>query len=129
MAGVSIANGTRRRTPRLPFAEVAEATLPGWDLSLVFVDPTQARRLNKKLRRKTYTPNVLSYQVGKRHGEILICLDVVQKQAPSYHLPPTTYCLFLFIHGCLHLKGGRHGTTMERREQMLLARYGGHTKK
>ncbi len=122
MAGISIVNLTRRKAPRLPFERAAKAILPGWDVSLAFVDPKKARALNKKLRKKTYTPNVLSYEAGKRSGEIIICLSVADKEASGYQLSPAMYTLYLFIHGCLHLKGYPHGSTMERREQELLAK-------
>lgn len=106
-----------------PFARVARALLPSWEVSLAFVTPQKARDLNKKLRGKSYTPNVLSYQVGVRHAEVIICKTVAKKQAPLYDLLYPDFLLLLFIHACLHLKGGRHGSTMERRERSLLARF------
>src|SRR5690348_16030911 len=120
MAGVSIRNTTRRTAPRLPFEAVAKRILPGWDISLVFIDPKPAQALNKKLRKKSYAPNVLSYEVGTKHGEIVMCLSVADTQAPSYELSPSSFYVLLFIHRCLHLKGYPHGTTMERREQKPL---------
>ena len=59
----------------------------------------------------------------KKSGEVIICTSVARKQAPSYGLEPDTYLLLLFIHALLHLKGGRHGTTMEKREKALLAKF------
>ncbi len=120
---VSICNRTRRSTPRLNYNEVAQAIVPGWEISLAFVGEVTARKLNRVLRDKTYIPNVLSYSVGKKHGEIIICLTEAKKQAPRYDLPYTSFILFLFIHGCLHLKGHQHSVTMERREQTLLAKF------
>jgi probable rRNA maturation factor len=105
------------------FDAIAKTILPSWEISLAFVDPALAKRLNKKLRGKTYTPNVLSYEVGKRHGEIIICKDVAKKQAPEFKLSTTRFIDLLFIHGLLHLKGMAHGTTMEKREQALLQRF------
>ena len=116
---------TRRAAPRFPYTDITNTTLPGWNISLVFVGATRARTLNKKLRNKDYVPNVLSYQLGERSGEVIICLDVLKKQAPAYCLLPPAYCLLLFIHGLLHLKGHPHGPTMERKERELLARFVG----
>ena len=127
MAGVSIKNFTRQHSKlwaTLPFSDVAESVLPEWDISLVFAGEARARALNKKLRGKSYTPNVLSYVVGDRSGEIIICLSEVEEQASAYNLVPSTYCLYLFIHGMLHLKGQEHSVTMEQWEQKLLTRYG-----
>lgn len=125
MASVSIKNLTRRQllAPRKAFYEIADSILPEWDISLVFVGPTKARALNKQLRGKTYTPNVLSYAVGKKSGEIFICPSESAKQSSDFNLKPTTYNLFLFIHGLLHLKGWVHGAKMEKCEQKLLAKY------
>lgn len=114
---------TRRSPPGLPFRKAARDLLPAWELSLVFVDARFARRINQKTRGKTYVPNVLAFPLGKKSGEIFICSDVVKKEAPAYHLSERDYALFLFIHALLHLKGMRHGTTMERTERTLLNRY------
>lgn len=125
MAGtIDIKNFTRRSVPRFAYARVAEEVLPGWDISLAFVGPAKARALNKQLRNKDYTPNVLSYAVGDKSGEIIICLSEAAKQAPNYNLPPTTYTLYLFIHGLLHIKGWAHGGRMEQCERKLVAKYG-----
>ena len=120
---VSVRNMTRRVTPRFPYAKVAEAILPHWDISLVFVGPTEAKELNMKLRRKYYVPNVLSYELGNRSGEVIICLAEAKAQASSYGLSYTHFTLYLFIHALIHLKGHPHGPTMERMERALLAQF------
>lgn len=112
------------RPPHFPYDKIAASVLPGWEISLAFVEPPQARKLNKELRHKNYIPNVLSYKVGNESGEIIICLKVAKKQASSYGLSVSKFVLYLFIHGLLHLEGRRHGTTMEKREQALLAEWG-----
>ncbi|MGH7175585.1 MAG: rRNA maturation RNase YbeY, partial [Minisyncoccia bacterium] len=101
------------------FDAVARKVLPGWELSLAFVSPTVARRLNSKLRGKRYTPNVLSYRVGPKHGEVIICKEVARREALHYGHSEPEHLLFLFIHALLHLKGMAHGSTMEKREQSL----------
>lgn len=125
MAGVSIKNLTRRRltAPRSVFSKIAADVLPGWDISLVFIGPAKACALNKQLRGKTYTPNVLSYALGKKSGEIFICPSEAARQAHNFNLEPLTFNLLLFIHGLLHLKGRVHGATMERCERELLTHY------
>jgi len=123
MANVSIKNLTRRPSPRFAYTAVAETVLPGWDISLVFVTPAKARALNEQLRAKTYTPNVLSYEVGDKSGEILICLAEAEGQAPAHAMTARVFVLYLFIHGLLHLKGWAHGVTMEQCERKLLKRF------
>lgn len=124
MKGVSIRNLTRRtNVPRFAYTAIAKSALPGWEISLVFVTPAKARALNKQMRGKTYVPNVLSYALGGKSGEILICLSEAEKQASAYKMSRRTFVLYLFIHGVLHIKGWAHGVRMEQCEQNLLARY------
>lgn len=123
MASIDIRNFTRRPAPRVPFGALASAALPAWELSLVFAGRTRATSLNKRLRGKTYTPNVLSYESGTRSGEIIICLDVAKRQAPSYGLSYPDFVAYLFIHGMMHLKGHPHGPTMEKHEHLLMSKF------
>ncbi|MFA5942270.1 MAG: rRNA maturation RNase YbeY [Candidatus Paceibacterota bacterium] len=131
--GVNIRDLTRQHLKvwaGLPFTEVAEEVLPDWDVSLVFVGAKRAQELNERLRGKDYIPNVLSYALGEKSGEIFICPSEAAKQAPEFHLAPSAYCLLLFIHGLLHIKGWAHSATMEACEQKLLAQFaksGAHT--
>ena len=122
---IAIKNLARRpAAPRAVFSKIAKTVLPDWEISLVFVGAVRARVLNKQLRGKNYIPNVLSYVVGDKSAEIIICPSEAEKQAPAYNLLPTTYNLYLFIHGALHIKGWAHGARMEKCEQKLLAEYG-----
>lgn len=125
MGSVSIKNFTQPLQKGLGsvFSAIAEEVLPDWEISLVFVGATRARALNKQLRKKDYVPNVLSYVVGDKSCEIIICPSEAVRQAPSYDLQPTAYCLYLFIHGALHIKGWAHGARMEKCEQDLLSRF------
>jgi probable rRNA maturation factor len=124
MSALEIHNETRRVLPsRLLFTKIAKEVLPGWEISLVFVGSVKAKKLNEKLRDKLYVPNVLSYTVGEKSGEIIICPQEAEKQAPSYGLSSERFVLFLFIHGLLHIKGWAHGGTMEKWEQKLLAKF------
>lgn len=123
MASVAITNFTRRSVPRFAYAKVAAAVLPGWDISLVFVGAARAQKLNVQLRKKSYIPNVLSYAVGEKNGEVFICLEEAARQAPAHDMSSRTFVLYLFIHALLHLKGWPHGATMEQWERKLLARY------
>jgi len=123
MAKVETTNLTRRSVPRFAYTKLAADVLPDWDISLVFVGPKKAQELNMQLRKKSYTPNVLSYSLGEKSGEIFICLAEAAKQAPAHDMNERKFVLFLFIHGLLHLKGWAHGGTMEQCERKLLAQF------
>ena len=127
MDSVSIKNFTRQHSKvleGLPFTEVAEDILPGWNISLVFVGTTRASELNRQLRKKKYAPNVLSYVVGEKNAEIIVCPPAAVREASSHGLTPRAYCLLLFIHAALHIKGWAHSAKMEKCERKLVAKYG-----
>jgi len=67
----------------------------------------------KRVRTKK-TSNVLAFPLSKTSGEILICKKAAKPFTPEY----------LFIHGLYHLKGYKHGATMERIERRTLLRFG-----
>ena len=115
MSGVSIKNLTRQNPKVLAvrqlanaFAKIAKEIVPGWDISLAFIGPTKARALNKQLRGKTYVPQVLSYIVGEKSGEIFICPSEATKQAPSYNLQPTTPNSPIYIYAVSFPKWTNH---------------------
>lgn len=123
MSTLDIRNMTRQKTVKFPFDAAHKHILPTWEVSLAFVGTTRAQVMNKQLRNKDYTPNVLSYQSGNKSGEIVICPLVAKKQAKKYDMTYTQFVGFLFIHGLLHLKGQQHGATMEKQERLLLKRF------
>ncbi len=94
-----------------------------YDLSLQFVGPTRAAKLNQTYRQKTYTPNVLSFPLTEDTGEIFICPQVAVKEAAKYDLSTSGYVAYLFIHGLLHLKGLDHGDEMDKQEKRYLRKY------
>lgn len=107
--------------PRHKYEEIKNSILgKRYDLSLVFIGKTRASTLNQTYRNKSYSPNVLSFPLDKSTGEIFICPQVAKREASKYDLSPNGYVAFLFIHGCLHLKGYAHGATMDKQEQKYL---------
>jgi len=88
-----------------------------YELSLVFVGDAISRRLNKKYRKKDKATNILSFPLTKDNGEIFINLKIAKKDAPKFEKSYNNFVKFLFIHGCLHLKGFEHGVGMEKMEE------------
>lgn len=110
--------------PVYPYEMMKDAILGRtYELSLCFVGTTRARRLNQAHRHKTYVPNVLSFPLSERCGEIFLCPAVANKEASHFNLSRDGYIAYLFIHGCLHLKGYDHGDTMEALERRYLKRF------
>jgi len=86
-----------------------------YELSFAYVTPIQMLKAMKyKKTPEKKLSNVLAFPLSKTSGEILIC----KQAAKPYSLP------YLFIHGCLHLKGLKHSDTMESIELRLLKRFG-----
>lgn len=108
---------TVKSYPRHKYADMAEKILgKRYELSLVFIGNKRAQSLNQQYRNKSYSPNVLSFPLDDKTGEIFICPQVAASEAAKYDLTPRGYVGFLFIHGCLHLKGLDHGDTMDIQE-------------
>jgi rRNA maturation RNase YbeY len=113
--------------PRLSY-DAIKCDLLGkrYDLSLVFIGERRAKTLNIQLRGKSYIPNVLSLTLGKNTGEIFITPALAEREAHQHSMSKRAYIGLLFIHALLHLKGDRHGATMEKAEKQYLLKYGLH---
>ncbi len=117
---INITNLTKVAIPAVPFASMKEEILgKKYNLSLVFISNKKSKELNNSYRQKNNPTNVLSFPLNKENGEIFITPEVSRKEAPKFGKNYTNFVGFLFIHGCLHLKGMEHGSTMERMEKKL----------
>lgn len=115
---------TIKSYPKHPYQKIKEAILgKRYDLTLTFVGPERSQTLNQTYRNKSYTPNVLSFPLDEKTGEIYICPKVAFSEAHQYNLTKEGYVAFLFIHGCLHLKGHKHGATMEAQERTYTKKF------
>ena len=124
MSTLSISS-TVKKYPKLPYGEMATEILgKKYGLSLVFIGTARATNLNKTHRKKTYAPNILSFPLDEKSGEIFICPELAKKECQKFNLTQKGYIAYLFIHGCLHLKGHDHSDTMEKQEQKFLRKFG-----
>lgn len=94
-----------------------------FSLSIVLIGNTKAQTLNNTYRKKNYPANVLTFPLFENSGEIYINISRVKTEAKKFSLSPPNYAKFLLIHGCLHLLGYSHGSTMERAEKKFLKKY------
>lgn len=117
---IDIINKTKGKQPRLPFDDIVTETLgKDYDLSLVFIGKKRSRTLNKQWRDKDKPTNILSFPLSKTEGEIFINLATAKEQAPKFDRNFTNFIGFLFIHGLHHLKGYKHGSTMDKKEALI----------
>ncbi len=104
--------------PKFPAKKVVDEILgQTYDLSLVFVDNKKSHDLNLTWRHKDKPTNILSFPLSPDQGEIFINLRQAKAEAKNYQHTYAEHLLFLLIHGCLHLKGMRHSSTMEKAER------------
>ncbi len=124
MSEVRISSTIKKKPVQGPFDEIKKDILGSrYELSLTYIGRKRAQSLNLTHRNKDYTPNVLSFPLSEVMGEIYICPDVANLEAKRFDMTPTKYNIFLFIHGCLHLKGHDHGATMDSLEQKYIRKY------
>ena len=94
--------------------KIAEKTLgKKYSLSFSFIRPAEIKKLNLIYRGKNKATDILSFPLSKNEGEIFICKSEARKEAKKFDRKYYNFLLFLFIHGCVHLKGFDHSATME----------------
>ncbi len=121
---LTIKNETKGKLPRLPFLELKEAILgKSYELSIVYVSPAKMKKLNMQHRGMDYATDILSFPLGKKSGEMILCSSAIAKKAPKFGMTEKKYNVFIVIHGLLHLKGYDHGSRMERAETVYLRRF------
>lgn len=115
---------TVSRCPTLPFEAIARHILgERYQLSLVICGDTLARRVNTQWRKKTYSPNVLSFPYDEWSGEVILNVRKAEREARVGGVSVKSRLALLFVHACYHLKGMDHSDEMERLEAKALARF------
>ncbi len=107
------------------------------ELTVRIVDEAEARELNRTWRGKDYATNVLSFPAEIPEGlldipllgDLVICAQVVEREAAEQGKSSAAHWAHLVIHGCLHLLGYDHideaeAEEMEALERQLLAELG-----
>ena len=97
------------------------------EVAVRFVDADEGQALNRDYRHKDYPTNVLSfpYESSPVVGDLVICAQVVAKEAGERHVAVEAHYAHLIVHGMLHLQGYDHLTaaeakSMEGRETAIL---------
>lgn len=105
------------------------------ELTLRFVDAKEGRILNRDFRGKDYATNVLTFAYNEDDtaagtlADIILCTDVLQKEAAEQGKTVEAHATHLIVHGVLHAQGYDHETDeeadeMEALETKILARLG-----
>jgi len=113
---------------------VQAALLAPAELTIRFVDAEEGRALNHEYRGKDYATNVLTFPYTESADEptradIVLCSDVLQKEAAEQHKTLPEHAAHLVVHGVLHAQGYDHeddeeAAEMEQLEIEILAQLG-----
>ncbi len=141
---LDLARGTRAWAPaRARMSRWAAAALgrrgEGREIAVRIVSPNESRELNRQWRGKDKPTNVLSFPAPvdiaspDQHqplGDLVICADVVRREAQRDGKTVAAHWAHMVVHGTLHLAGYDHETgerermRMERREIAVLRSFG-----
>ncbi|MFB9243923.1 rRNA maturation RNase YbeY [Massilia antarctica] len=108
------------------------------ELTIRFVDAEEGRVLNRDYRAKDYATNVLTFAYNEgediaedepTRADIILCTDVLEKEALEQNKTVEEHCAHLIVHGVLHAQGYDHddddeATEMEQLETDILAALG-----
>ena len=91
------------------------------DLTVVFLDPAPAKKLNHQFRKKKYATDVLSFSsdLPGELGELVMCPQVLQRQAKEHGLSLKAELSYMLIHGVLHLLGYDHEKSEREAQKMF----------
>jgi probable rRNA maturation factor len=117
----TIKNTTKGHLPRCPFVSIKNKILgEKYEFGLSLLTSQKQKQINLKYRGKNETTNILSFPLSKNSGEITIDPAKVKHDAPLFNMSYTKFFKYLVIHGCLHLKGFKHSSIMEKEEKKYL---------
>ena len=117
----TITNKTKGHLLRCPFVSIKNKILGNkYELGLSLLTSQKQKQINLKYRGRNETTNILSFPFSKNSGEITIDPVKVKEDAPLFGMTYPKFFKYLFIHGCLHLKGFEHSSIMEKEEKKYL---------
>jgi len=121
-------------------AELTPAMIERWvqlsllgpaELAIRFVDTEEGQTLNREYRGKDYATNVLTfaYNEGEEladdeptQADIVLCTDVLQREAEEQKKTVEEHAAHLVVHGVLHAQGFDHENDEEAEEMEQLER-------
>lgn len=92
--------------------------VPAAQLTVRVVDADEGRTLNREFRERDYATNVLTFAYGTSpdgivSADIVLCLDVLTREAEEQHKTLLDHAAHLLVHGVLHALGYDHHTSSE----------------
>lgn len=119
-----IVNKTKCKHPSLPFLSIKNYILgQNYDLDIAFVSKSFQKNLNQTYRKIDNTTNILSFPLSKKSGLITFDINKIKKETSIFNMTFPLLLKYLFIHGCLHLKGFSHSSKMELEENKIMNKF------
>jgi probable rRNA maturation factor len=118
-------------TPELVERWVRASLLGPAELAIRFVDAEEGQTLNREYRGKDYATNVLTFAYNEgaeiaddepTQADIVLCTDVLQREAEEQKKTVEEHAAHLVVHGVLHAQGFDHETDEEAEEMEQLER-------
>ncbi|MDN4055194.1 rRNA maturation RNase YbeY [Massilia sp. YIM B02763] len=118
-------------TPEMIERWVRAALLGPAELAIRFVDAAEGQLLNRDYRGKDYATNVLTFAYNEgaqidddepTQADIVLCTDVLQREAEEQKKTVEEHTAHLVVHGVLHAQGFDHETDEEAEEMEQLER-------
>jgi len=118
-------------TPALVERWVRASLLGPAELAVRFVDAEEGQTLNREYRGKDYATNVLTFAYNEgaeiaddepTQADIVLCTDVLQREADEQKKTVEEHAAHLVVHGVLHAQGFDHETDEEAEEMEQLER-------
>ena len=118
-------------TPELVERWVRGALLGPAELAIRFVDAEEGQTLNREYRGKDYATNVLTFAYNEgaeiaddepTQADIVLCTDVLQREADEQKKTVEEHAAHLVVHGVLHAQGFDHESDEEAEEMEQLER-------
>jgi probable rRNA maturation factor len=124
-AKIKVINKSKSTLPSVDFDLIAKEILGNkYELNIIFIEDDEMEKLNLIYRNKKCTTDILSFPISETVGEIYISPKESRMQMKKFEREYDNFIAFLFIHGCVHLKGYDHGGKMESIEKKVREKFG-----
>lgn len=77
-------------------------------IKIISLAMQESARLNRFYLKKNTPANVLSFRYGADYGEILLCPEVIRREAREARNPQEYQMTWMIVHGMIHLAGVHH---------------------
>lgn len=126
---LSVQHADKRLADILPRADIRRwvqaAQFAPAEYTIRFVGEAEGRELNRDYRGKDYATNVLTFAYADGEvtsdadvvqADIVLCIDVLLKEADERSIPVQQHAAHLIVHGVLHAQGYDHEDDAEAAE-------------